>query len=155
MNKETDSVKFVFNHTLHKKLWKYLADNPGATKHNAVVYLQGLDPTIEFIINGCLACKAATRIGLLGKIYLFCDECPLEWFDDKGNLVEEITPGESLCCRQGTSFSNWRQKNDIYWVRNRKKNERHDCFALELVSKARRVMNATLSQVGKDFYEVI
>lgn len=66
----------VFNRTLHKELWKWLAMNPGADKNE----WPGWD---EYGIDGksfywCFACYCAEHT-VKDLFNVKCSDCPLEW----------------------------------------------------------------------------
>lgn len=88
MNKET-----VFNHTLHKKFWNYIADN-GVTKEEALLSTD-FDVTLkernELIVSEgkCIACDYANKISIdYDDMYLphseYCKKyCPFELNEER------------------------------------------------------------------------
>lgn len=70
-----------FNHTAHKELWNWLADNPDKKKHEW--------PEWDFnggkhkeIMGECFACQYAMSIKLINET---CKKCPLVEHYEKGN----------------------------------------------------------------------
>lgn len=83
-----------FNHTAHKKLWKYLEDNPEMEKEDWPGWdLNGGE--YKKILNDCFACE-----------YLFatCSSCPLLWPKVKG---------EWRVCHSGGLYEKWCTSGDV------------------------------------------
>lgn len=118
-----------FNLTLHKELWNYLADNPGATKPKGFVFLNRNGGNMS-ALRDCFACEAAVwaRSAIGSNEGCLCDFCPLQW-------------EEYRCMSHGSPFYKWQ----IDLMDFREDRDRHGYLALDLVTQARRVANAKLS----------
>lgn len=69
----------VFNHTLHKKLWDWLAANPGRYKEDWPGW-SGLDMAPYSICNDCFACEAVNSLAIdVADTSWSCRYCPLDW----------------------------------------------------------------------------
>lgn len=68
----------VFNHTRHRILWQWLADNPRADKNDAFQAL-GFPPVLRNMCYACEACEALMWQLGAPTAELDCKFCPLEW----------------------------------------------------------------------------
>lgn len=83
------------NHTAHKALWLWLAENPDKPEiHWPGWSING--GSFPLIINECFACEYAKRC-LIGE------ECPLEWPMNKDG---------NFSCNSGGLFSLWLRSED-------------------------------------------
>lgn len=83
----------VFNHTLHKVMWNWIAENPRSTKQSWVIkeghkHLNTKDKWNLNIHSNCFACVACKRKQITALMKsrhgLACEDlCPLDW----GNTV--------------------------------------------------------------------
>lgn len=78
-----------FNHTKHKELWNWLADNPGKTKHEWPGW------NGKFVESCCFACVYDTEKGAEEGCLDCCNYCPLEW------------PGNLVCGEPNSLYEEW------------------------------------------------
>lgn len=72
-----------FNHTAHKALWNWLAENPDKVKDDWPEWEEN-GGSILYIHNDCFACEYATRTK--PNWTQKCPYCPLEWpINDEGD----------------------------------------------------------------------
>lgn len=121
----------VFEHTKHKKLWDYLADNPGTVKEEAFKIFGW-----EHFHNCCFACAAGMTFDSEG--YVHNCGCPLEWpaFD-----------GECSGPEDGHYYRKWANATELLnavWTKSYDRS-RHGDQALEAVTMARRIRDLPLS----------
>lgn len=86
--------QILFNHTDHKKLWNWLAENPGKKKADWPGW-KGMSDE-ELPLNLCFACSYLEK--LLGFDELLCSKCPLVWENSGG------------CMDGDTSYFRWLDK---------------------------------------------
>lgn len=92
----------VFNHSKHKELWLWLAENPGNDKSVWPGWesVSGYDPEV-FPDNECFACEYfQVSRGEEGRFHMISPEdcekhCPLIW------------PSGQTCCDVGSLFREW------------------------------------------------
>ena len=72
------SVKF--DHTNHKKLWNWLAENPDKNKTDWPEWKHN-GGEVEKVLSNCFACD------YVDKKELSCDDCPLDW-PITGNMMK-------------------------------------------------------------------
>ena len=84
-----------FNHTAHKKLWKYLEDNPEMEKDDWPGWKSNGGGIIDTTVNLCFACDYC---------YTACSYCPLLWSKVKG---------EGRVCHSGGLYKKWYTSEDI------------------------------------------
>ena len=84
----------VFQHSLHRELWQWLADNPGMQKDDWPRWeING--GNVIFAYNDCFACNyASTENSLVLYRDIDCDSCPLGWTKE-------------YCCDEGAEFDQW------------------------------------------------
>ena len=81
------SVKF--NHTKHKELWNWLADNPGSLKQEWPGW------NGKLVENCCFACVYDEEKMAEEGCSECCKHCPLEW------------PGNLVCGEDNNLYSEW------------------------------------------------
>lgn len=68
-----------FNHTAHKALWDWLAENPDREKEDWIGWEEN-GGDIDFDVeNDCFACEYTVSENLGEPHYCDCDKCPLDW----------------------------------------------------------------------------
>ena len=60
----------------HRKMWHWLAENPGKSK---IEFLLEHDSSNRVLFNGCYLCDYATRAKQRAGGGMFCKYCPLDW----------------------------------------------------------------------------
>lgn len=93
----------VFNHTLHRKFWEWLAANPTSSKHEWPRLLKHTYEEQELLLNNayCYACVCV-------KLHrLNCSVCPLDW-------------GSSMCAQNNTPYVRWAKLRERFFTI-------HDC----------------------------
>ena len=80
--------KQVFQHSLHKALWLWLAENPDKAKSEWPRWVQNGED-IESQQNGCFACQYRYNSN-----FGTCDNCPLIW--SKNAFDEKVCDGEVM-----------------------------------------------------------
>lgn len=79
----------VFQHSLHRELWQWLADNPGKDKDDWPRWERN-SGDVPMVFTACFACDVSPS---------YCNECPLEW--------PENYSGEYVCDDTGGLWSQW------------------------------------------------
>lgn len=85
-----------FNHTAHKALWKWFAENPGMYKSD----WPGWRAFLLGVENNCFACEYACGQAEAGEDY--CHACPLEWGTEN--------------CGGGGLFGSWAKARNLFWT---------------------------------------
>lgn len=113
-----------FKYSSHRKMWGFLADNPGVTKYSARRFLK-LPDHGKYECYACCAC------------YRVCDNCPLAWPDKKNQCGEY---------NKKRGWTGWWNKYLHAWSNyvHDKRPDRHGADSLELVSMARRIRDLPL-----------
>lgn len=83
-----------FNHTAHRKLWLWLAEDASRNKEDwpEWEYNGGTIPKVE---NNCVACAYAHELYKISGSAFVCHDCPLEW------------PNGGVCWERGNLFKLW------------------------------------------------
>jgi len=79
----------VFQHTLHKELWQWLADNPDKEKNEWPRWSSN-GGDIGYVTARCFACNYNSD----------CVDCPLVWPDYPDNEGD-------ICGKDGSLFDRW------------------------------------------------
>lgn len=82
-----------FNHTAHKKLWKYLEDNPEMEKEGWPGW-EWNGGEYEEILNDCFACSYCG---------FNCNKCPLIWPENRDGYGT---------CINGGIYDKWDMRHD-------------------------------------------
>lgn len=102
----------VFDHTSHKRLWQWLAQNPGKTKDEA---LSALGMSIPEECNSCFACLYAMRRSrTLNTKFFFCALCPLLVKDCDISQVPAVVKNHCTCSEDclGGLYAAWEASTD-------------------------------------------